>query len=116
MLLEELIKPLKPVSITGTTAGIEISDLVCDSRHMVKGAMFVAVRGVAVDSHKFIPQVVADGAAAVVCEQLPEEVAGNVCYIVVENSTNALALLASAWNGYPSEKLQLVVPLIILIL
>ena len=82
MLLEELIKPLKPVSITGTTAGIEISDLVCDSRHMVKGAMFVAVRGVAVDSHKFIPQVVADGAAAVVCEQLPEEVAGNVCYIV----------------------------------
>lgn len=108
MLLEELIKPLKPVSITGTTAGIEISDLVCDSRHMVKGAMFVAVRGVAVDSHKFIPQVVDDGAASVVCEQLPEEVAGNVCYIVVENSTNALALLASAWNGYPSEKLQLV--------
>ena len=108
MLLKELLKPLVAEKVVGNTDGIEIKDLVCDSRRMVPGAMFVAVRGVAVDSHKFIPQVVADGAVAVVCEQLPEDVADGVCYIVVKNGSEALALLASAWYGYPSEKLSLV--------
>ena len=109
MLLTELLKPLKATSFAGRPIdGVEISDLVCDSRHVVPGAMFVAVRGVAVDAHKFIPQVAAAGAVAVVCEQLPDDISPDVCYITVANSTVALALLAAEWNGNPSEKLSLV--------
>ena len=107
--MTELLKPLKATSFAGRPIdGVEISDLVCDSRHVVPGAMFVAVRGVAVDAHKFIPQVAAAGAVAVVCEQLPDDISPDVCYITVANSTVALALLAAEWNGNPSEKLSLV--------
>ena len=109
MLLTELLKPLQVASFAGRSAdGIEISDLVCDSRQVTPGAMFVAVRGVAVDAHKFVPQVAQAGAAAVVCEELPDEVSPQVCYIVVANSTIALALLAAEWYGNPSRQLGLV--------
>ena len=109
MLLTELLKPLQVDSFAGRSAdGIEISDLVCDSRQVTPGAMFVAVRGVAVDAHKFVPQVAQAGAAAVVCEELPDEVLPQVCYIVVANSTIALALLAAEWYGNPSRQLGLV--------
>ncbi len=107
-LLVDLIKPLTVKRVVGNADGIEICDLVCDSRHMVCGAMFVAVNGVAVDAHRFISQVVADGASAVVCEKLPDLLEPNVCYIEVPNSAVALALLASAWFDYPSTKLCLV--------
>ena len=63
--LSELLKPLNVLDVKGAVDGVEIYDLVCDSRCMTRGALFVAVRGVAVDSHKFIPDVVAAGAAAV---------------------------------------------------
>lgn len=107
-LLVDLMKPLTVKRVVGNADGIEICDLVCDSRHMVSGAMFVAVNGVAVDAHRFISQVVADGASAVVCEKLPDLLEPNVCYIEVPNSAVALALLASAWFDYPSTKLCLV--------
>ena len=50
----------------------------------------------------------AAGAAAVVCEELPAELSGEVCYVVVPDSTIALAHLASEWWDRPSEKLALV--------
>lgn len=85
-----------------------IADVTCDSRTVKEGSLFVAVRGVSVDAHQFLHQVAQDGAAAVVCEQLPEELASSVTYIQVEDSTVALAHLASAWHDYPSSKLKLV--------
>ena len=105
--LQNLISCIEVKSVVGN-ADRMIADVVCDSRAVSAGALFVAVRGVAVDAHKFIPQVVIAGAAAVVCEELPAEVSGDVCYIVVADSTIALAHLASEWYGRPSEHLALV--------
>lgn len=90
---------------------IEITSIEQDSRRVKDGSLFVAVRGTNVDGHQFIPQVVEAGAKAVVCDE--EYIAqGNVCegvtLIVVKDCNLALALLASAWNGYPSEQLTLV--------
>lgn len=79
-----------------------------DSRQVAAGDLFVAVRGTTVDGHTFIPQVVAQGACAVVCDTLPADLAAGVTYILVSDCNLALALLASAWNGYPSEQLTLV--------
>lgn len=105
--LQNLISCIEVKSVTGN-ADRTITDVVCDSRAASAGSLFVAVRGVAVDAHKFIPQVVAAGAAAVVCEELPAELSGEVCYVVVPDSTIALAHLASEWWDRPSEKLALV--------
>lgn len=86
----------------------EIISIEQDSRKVQSGSLFIAVKGTNVDGHTFIPQVVAAGAVAVVCETLPEELSNDVTYIKVGDCNLALAMLASAWNGYPSEQLTLV--------
>ena len=106
--LEQLIAAIKPVKIIG---GIEktITDLVCDSRKVTPGALFVAVRGVSIDAHQYIQQVVAtSGAVAVVCETIPAVRSDKATYIQVDNSAQSLALLANEWFDRPSEKLKLV--------
>lgn len=109
MKLNELLAAVGVESIVGPAPeSVVIADVINDSRKAAPGVLFVAVRGVAVDSHKFIPDVVAAGAAAVVCEQLPAATDPSVAYVVVPDSTIALAHLASQWYGRPSEHLQLV--------
>ena len=86
----------------------EIQALRQDSRKVDRGDLFVAVRGTTVDGHSFIPQVVSQGAAAVVCDTLPADISPDVTYIRVADCNYALAMMAAAWNGYPSEQLTLV--------
>lgn len=85
-----------------------INSLQSDSRKVSRGDLFVAVRGVNVDAHKFIPLVTLAGAAAIVCEELPERLESTVTYIRVADSAVALGFLASQWWGNPSRKLKLV--------
>ncbi len=106
-ILTGLLKAIKATTTVGTTDRI-INDVICDSRKVAKGSLFIAVRGVAVDAHNFIPEVTEKGVTAIICETLPENINPNVCYIVVENSTVALAHAASWWYDCPSSKLQLV--------
>ena len=106
-ILKQLLDAIEVKQVVGDVEK-SIVDVTCDSRTVKEGSLFVAVRGVSVDAHQFLHQVAQDGAAAVVCEQLPEELASSVTYIQVEDSTVALAHLASAWHDYPSTKLKLV--------
>lgn len=83
----------------------EISALCCDTREISPGTLFVALRGSRLDGHDFIPQALAAGAAAVVCETPPEEEGP---WIVVEDSHLAFALLSANWFDRPAEKLTLI--------
>ena len=105
--LQDLLTHVEVDQIVGDSSA-NINDVTCDSRQVRQGSLFVAVRGVNVDAHQFIPQVVADGATAVVCEQLPDKEADGVTFVVVPNSTVALAHIASNWYDNPSSQLQLV--------
>ena len=110
MTITELLGPIKTIEITGTDKDKEISTLTADSRQAGEGSMFVAVRGVTVDGHSFIPTLKGKGVAAIVCEELPAEAdrETGVTYIRVENTSIALGELASRWYGEPSKKLRLV--------
>jgi UDP-N-acetylmuramoyl-L-alanyl-D-glutamate--2,6-diaminopimelate ligase len=78
-----------------------------DSRHMTPGAVFVALRGVHADGARFAPQAIAAGASAVVAESAAP--AGiSVPWVQVTNARAALAELAAAFYGNPSEELALV--------
>ena len=105
--LKALLAPLKIKQIHGDTNKV-ITDVVCDSRKAGRDTLYVAVRGALVDAHKFIPEVVASGAAAVGCEQMPQQLSDDVTYVEVENSSEALGVLASEWFDRPSEHLKLV--------
>ena len=105
--LNTLLTQLRPTQVVGPT-DIDITNVVCDSRQIKGGELFVAVVGVAVDAHRFIPQVTQAGAAAVLCQTLPQSLADGVTYVVVPDTTSALALVASEWYDRPSEHLRLV--------
>ena len=70
--------------------------VVIDSRQIEPGYIFVATKGERVDGHRFIPDVFAKGALAVICEVLPEEDLGPC--ILVEDSFMALKQAAAFYR------------------
>ena len=94
--------------LNSVSKNVEITDVVFDSRKVKSGALFVATRGTAVDGHDFIPSAVANGAVAVICEQLPESASADVAFILVKSSADALGIAAHNFFGRPSENITLV--------
>ncbi len=76
-----------------------------DSRAVGRGTLYVAVRGSQADGHRFIPDAVARGAAAVVVEQSR---AAGVPEIIVRDGRLAAIALGAAWHDHPGRKLTLV--------
>ena len=101
------------LAATAVTQFITASDptvgaLQYDSRKVKAGDCFFAVRGTQSDGHNYIASAVESGAVAVVCQELPQQTKEGVSYVVVEDSNKAMADMAAAFYGYPSEKLKLV--------
>lgn len=107
MTLSELIKNIDTVNITGST-DIEIKGVDIDSRRVAEGHLFVAMKGTQVDGHTFIGKAVAQGAAAILCEDMPAEVAEGVTYVQVSSTEDAVGKVATQFYGDPSRKLKLV--------
>lgn len=79
-----------------------------DSRKVQVGDCFFAVRGTQSDGHNYISSAIKNGARAVVCQELPQQIADGVSYVVVEDSNKAMADMAAAFYNYPSQELELV--------
>ena len=105
--LEELLSAVEVKSKVGNT-GIVISGLGFDSRSATRGMLFFAVTGTQSDGHDYIEAAIGAGAAAVVCQRMPQTLHDDVAYIEVEDSTAAMADIAAAFYDRPSEKLRLV--------
>ncbi len=85
-------------------AELAINALTNDSRRVEPGSLFVAIRGTQVDGHRFIPQAIERGAAAVVCEEPPYPLPH--CPVVqVSAARRALSALADAFHGSPSRRM-----------
>lgn len=85
-----------------------ISKVVFDSRKVEANCLFVAQRGLNFDGHDFIDKAIENGAVAVVCENLPNQLNNNCTYIQVKDANNALAIIAANYYNNPSSKLKLV--------
>ena len=107
MELKEILKAVNPSSITGTD-NTEISSIEIDSRKVSNGCLFVAVKGTQTDGHTYIGKAIENGAAAIVCETLPERLQDNVTYVVVKDTEDAVGKLATTFYGNPTEKLDLI--------
>ena len=105
--LSDIIEGLAFTELQGS-ADIEITSVAFDSRKVIKGSLFVAVKGTLVDGHDFILQAINDGAVAVICEELPSRVTGEVDFLMVANSAIALGIVAANFYDNPSTKLKLV--------
>ena len=107
MKLNELLKKIQPVDIIGSTDK-EIAGVCIDSRQAERGYLFMAMRGTQTDGHAYIPAAIGKGAVAVLCEELPQELAEGVTYIRVKDSEEAVGLVATTFYGDPTDKMELV--------
>ena len=86
----------------------EINNIIFDSRSARPNDMFIAVSGTQVDGHNYILQATDNGAVAVVCEALPGKLVDGITYIKVENSSQALGTIASAYYDFPSSNIRII--------
>jgi UDP-N-acetylmuramoyl-L-alanyl-D-glutamate--2,6-diaminopimelate ligase len=106
-LLQQILYKVNIISVVGSTV-TEITDLQTDSRKVNTGSCFIAISGTIADGHQFIDSAIANGAAAVICEKLPDVLHENVQFTVVENSAVAAGIMANNFYGQVSEKIKLV--------
>jgi UDP-N-acetylmuramoyl-L-alanyl-D-glutamate--2,6-diaminopimelate ligase len=106
MKLKDILKGIDVLSTDGRT-NCDISAIVFDSRKIEKDCLFVAVKGTKSDGHDFIEGAIAAGASAVICEEMPANRPGNICWVKVGDSAEALGSAASNFFGNPSSLLRL---------
>jgi len=86
---------------------IPVSGIVCDSRQVEHGNVFVALRGTHVNGSAFIPDAIRRGARVVIAESTPNGFPQGTC-LRVPDSRKALAKLALNFYEYPSNNFQLI--------
>ena len=107
MELTTLIKNIEPVAIVGDNT-VEITGVNIDSRRIQPGHLFVAIKGTQVDGHSFIQKAIDLGAAAILCEDMPEARAEGVTYVQVASTEDAVGPVATLFYGDPTSRLKLV--------
>lgn len=105
--LSDILYGVSLKQVSGET-GAEVSQVCFDSRMCDSQALFVAIRGTTSDGHGFIEKAIESGATAIVCEDLPKIVSEHVSYFLVDDSAEALGIIASNFFDNPSDKLKLI--------
>lgn len=89
---------------------LEIRSIAYDSRRVVPGSLFFAIAGAKDDGHRFVPQALERGAAAIVSErEAPDEiVAARSKWARVPAIRRALSEASRRFYGHPERQLRLV--------
>jgi UDP-N-acetylmuramoyl-L-alanyl-D-glutamate--2,6-diaminopimelate ligase len=106
-LLSDILYRVRMVQVTGGT-NVAIEHISIDSRTIRPMSVFVAISGTLTDGHQFIDQCIRQGAVAIVCERMPEQLQNGVTYIQVQDSSEALGYIACNYYDNPSEKIKIV--------
>lgn len=107
MKLSKVLKNIVILESVGKT-DIEICGIQIDSRKIEAGHLFIAVCGTQADGHQYIGKAIAQGATAVVCQQLPDDLSAGVTFIRIEDTEDATGKIATQFYGNPSTQLKLV--------
>ena len=86
----------------------EITSIQHDSRKVEKGTLFVAIPGVHVDGHTFIPQAVKSGAVAVLTTRKDAEVPEGIAKLVVPELQPALDAMVPYFHDYPARSMRVI--------
>jgi len=105
--LANILNPITTVQVIGNTA-ITITSLCLDSRKVEQGSVFFAVKGSITNGHEFIDTAIANGATAIVCEELPQNYNNKVTWVVVQNTNEVIGAIANAYYSTPSNELKLI--------
>lgn len=101
-----LVRELEYELLQGSLEG-EISELVYDTRKVIKDCMFVCIAGTVFDSHEKAAEIAAAGARVLVVSR-PVEVPENVTVIKVADTRYALSLISAAYFDHPAKTLKVI--------
>jgi UDP-N-acetylmuramoyl-L-alanyl-D-glutamate--2,6-diaminopimelate ligase len=87
---------------------VRIEGIAYDSRKVVPGGAFFAVRGFVMDGHRFIDRAIGNGASVIVCEEFPEVCPQECSWIRVQDCRKALSRASAAWYGFPAGSLRVI--------
>ena len=108
MQLEQLLLHISYKSVQGSLIR-EMTDICYHSGKVKSGSLFICLKGYRTDGHRYLPDAVARGAAAVVVEEhtafSPPE---GVTVIAVTDTRDALWRLSAAFFDFPAAKLRMV--------
>ncbi|MDP8313745.1 MAG: UDP-N-acetylmuramoyl-L-alanyl-D-glutamate--2,6-diaminopimelate ligase [Candidatus Celaenobacter antarcticus] len=111
MILQKILENLEDYTELGNkpTRDIDISGISFDTRNLEKGDLFVAIKGIDADGHKYINKAIEKGASAVLFEDETHKLQDkNIPFIKARNSREALARIAAAFYGFPARKLKII--------
>ena len=106
-ILQDILYKVHLLEVVGVT-DIAVSSIAIDSRKVIKGTAFIAIKGVAQDGHDYITKAIELGAKVIVCENMPALLTDGVTYIKVANAQEAVAYMAHQFYDAPSTKIKLV--------
>lgn len=108
MKLNNLLEGASEIRVFGDV-DVDVTSIFDDSRLVKEGGVFVAIKGLTIDGHKFVPQAIKSGAKVVVGEtDLKQSWLKSVTYVKVKNTRDALGIIASKWFGNPGKKLKVI--------
>ena len=105
--LQSILYKVHLQQVQGKT-NVEVVAIETDSRKVINGAVFVAIKGLQSDGHKYINTAILLGAVAIVCEEMPNEKVDGITYVQVNNTHEAVAYMAHNFYNEPSLKIKLV--------
>lgn len=82
-----------------------VTNVVIDTRQVVKGSLFVPFKGQKVDGHQFVEQAFDKGAVVALWEKGTPNMPNNQPLIIVDNTLNSLQAIASAYLSTLSTKI-----------
>jgi len=85
----------------------DITSIAIDSRKVEKGGVFVCLRGLQVDGHRFIEDVAKRGASAIVIDRIQESYPSGLTIWKVDDARKNLAQIAANFYNRPAEKMRL---------
>ena len=105
--LQQLIQSVHLQKTIGDLS-VSVSGIEIDSRKVVAGKVFIAIRGVLSDGHLYIQKAIENGAAVIVCETMPAEITKGLTYIQVADTQETAAMMAVEYFDHPSAKMKVV--------
>ena len=108
--LNHLLSGISHEMLSGTQ-NASISKIVIDSRKVTKGALFVCIRGLNVDGHRYIMEAVQAGASAILIEdkaQAPNNNGVSIPIIYTENTRKAMGTIAAHFYNNPAKRMRLI--------
>lgn len=110
MKLRRLIESLDNSCFSPKIEDFPVKGISCNSKQVLDNFIFVAIKGINADGHKFIQEAINKGAKAVVVQGSGFGFKGSegASFIKVEDTRKALAKLAAKFYGNPSAKIKVI--------